>query len=493
MMLSADEQKEFVAFAQRQKKLKSRKDLDLFKILQQKQAYKPTQIVEKLYPEDKNQIAYHAVRKRLMQQLIHFILLKSNENQEASTLGFISLAKFLFDKKLEKLAWEFLKKAEKLATQNEQYDLLNSIYNLQIIKVESNFSDPLDEIISKRNANKILADEDEKANIANSLIKKQLQEIRQQGKELDFGLITKKILHEYGLEETVGKRPSLLYKLMGIARSAVLVGKDFYHFEPYIIGQYDFTAKKYGFSPQHTYYELHLLYMIAHVLYRNRKFSQSIAYLEKIKEKLPMMEDGKAEEFYPRYALLLAANYSLNQQTAKAIEVVEALIKDSKANLNQQDSLNAYLNLSIYYFQEENYKKANQCFLTIQHSDAWLIKKMGREWALKKNLIELIAQYELKNYDLARSKVKTIEKNFADMLVQPLYKNGKAYLFFIKQLIDNPTAKPEKLFKQTDDLFTFDPIAQEDLQEIRFYAWLKAKLLKAKYQEVLAELVGRVE
>jgi hypothetical protein len=493
--LSTNEQKEFASFAQRQKKLKNRKDLDLFQLLCQKQNYNSTQILQKLYPKDKNQVAYHAIRKRLMQQLIDFILLKSAENQESTALGFIALARYLFDKNLEKLAWEFLKKAEKVAQTSEQYDLLNTVYNLQISKAESKFSEPLSIIIKKRNANKILADEDEKANIANSLIQQRLKEVREQGSELDFEQIIKHILQEYELSETVSKRPSLLYKLMTIARSAVLVSKDFYHFEPYLIEQYSFVAEKYGFLPQHIYYELSLLYMIAHVLYRNKKFSQSIGYLEKLRlllVKIATAQTTVKSTFLPRYVLLLSANYALNGQTSQAIQVLENLLNDTQISLNQQDSLNAYLNLSIYYFQEENYKKANQCFLTIQYSDTWLAKKMGREWALKKNLIELIAQYELKNHDLARKKLKTIKKNFADMLAQPLYQNVTVYLYFINQLIDNPTIKPEKLLKETDGLFSFDPIEEENLQEIRFYAWLKAKLLKKKYQEILSELVSRV-
>lgn len=490
---SADERKEFVAFAQRQKKLKNRKDLDLFKILTQKQEYKPAQILEKLYPTDQNRVAYHAVRKRLMQQLISFILLKSNENQEATTLGFLSLAKFLFDRKLEKLAWEFLQKAEKTALTNEQYDLLNAIYNLQITQIESEYAPPLKQTVEKRNQNKVFAEQDERANIANALIRQRLYEAKLQGEDLDFGFIIKKILKEYELSQTVVQRPSLLYKLMTIARSAVLVNKDFYHFEPYIIEQYLFVKQQFGFKKQHINYELHLLYMIAHVLYRNKKFALSITYLDRFYLLLTSTPSvALYQSFFPRYALLLSANYALNSQTSEAIKTLESLLKDTKITLYQEDSLNTYLNLSIYYFQEENYKKANQCFTTIQHLDTWLIKKMGREWTLKKSLIELIAQYELKNYDLARTKLKSIEKSFADMLKQTLYKNVNAYLYFIKQLLDNPSVKPDKLFAKTDELFTFDPIAEEDLQEIRFYAWLKAKLLKKKYQEVLAELVGRV-
>jgi hypothetical protein len=486
---STDEQKEFASFIQRQKKLKNRKDLELFKLLSHKQTYKSAQILAKLYPNDTNQVAYHAVRKRLMKHLIDFILLKSDGKQQATVLGLISFA--LFDRKLEKLAWELLKKAEKVALAYEQHDLLNAIYNLQINQADSEFADDLTVIIEKYHKNKIYAEEDEKANIANKLIQQKLKEVRLQGNELNFKEIVKSVLQAYNLSEVIAKRPSLLYKLMTITRSAVLVSKDFFHFEPYITEQYQFVTEKYGFQAQHAHYELNILYMIAHVLYRNKKFSQSIGYLEKMKN-IMSGKKNLENDFYAKYTLLLAANYALCKQTHLSIQLVEEALKDKKNYLSQEDSLNAYLNLSIYYFQEENYKKANQCFIAVQSSETWLVKKMGREWVLKKNLIELIAQYELKNYDLSRTKIKNIEKNFADMIAQPLYQNVKAYLYFIKQLLDNPTIKPEQLFAQTNTLFSFDPIAEEDLQEIRFYAWLKAKLLKKKYQEVLTELTNRV-
>ncbi len=485
---STNEQKEFASFIQRQKKIKNRKDLELFNLLAQKQNYKSAQLLAKLYPTDQNQVAYHAVRKRLMRHLIDFILLKSNEKQTSTTLGVLTLA--LFDRKLEKLGWEFLRKAEKVALKHEQYDLLNAIYNLQISQSDSEFADDLEEIIEKYKQNKILADEEEKANIANQLIQQKLVEVRLQGKELDFKAIIKQTLQIYQLSETIAKRPSLLYKLMTIARSAVLVSKDFYRFEPYLIEQYQMVVEKHGFSPQHAYYQLSLLYMIAHVLYRNKKFAQSMSYLEKMKAIFASQTHLQAQ-FYTKYALLLSANYALNKQTVEAIKLLENTLKEKKNSLSIEDSLNMYLNLSIYYFQEENYKKANQCFLSLPSSQARLVKKMGREWVLKKNLIELIAQYELKNYDLARNKLKSIEKNFADMLAQSLFQNVKAYLYFIRQMLNNPHTKPDQLFAQTDELFSFDPIAEEDLQEIRFYAWLKAKLLKKKYQEVLEELVSR--
>src|SRR5690606_26624583 len=103
--------------------------------------------------------------------LSDFILLKrmaEDTTASAPIMGLLALARYLFEVRLEKQAWHYLRKAEKLAQGSEQYDLLNTIYNLQIEKADNEFADDLDQIIAKRNQNKLAADEDERANIANS-------------------------------------------------------------------------------------------------------------------------------------------------------------------------------------------------------------------------------------------------------------------------------------------------------------------------------------
>src|SRR6478609_6346296 len=175
--LTADQKKEFLDFMKRQSQQKLRKDAELFQVLLQKKAYTPEDLQRKLYPEADNSMAYYALRKRLMRQLSDFILLKRMEDDTTSAssiMGMVSLATYLFEAQVDRLAWNLLRKAEKLATENEQFDLLNNIYNLQIEKADNEFADDLSLIIQKRNANKIAADEEERANIATSLIRKQL-------------------------------------------------------------------------------------------------------------------------------------------------------------------------------------------------------------------------------------------------------------------------------------------------------------------------------
>lgn len=486
-----EDQREFTAFVKRQRKTKNRKDLELFVIFNQEKEYKPKAIVAKLYPESNNQVAYHALRKRLMRHLMDFVVLKRMEEDtstNSSIMGMISLARYLLDKGSERLAWIFLHKAEKSATEAELFDLLNSIYNLQIEHAQSEFADPLKDIIQKYEENKQKADEDERANIANSVIKQQLQQIRLEGTNIDFDPIIKKVLAHYNLTQAVSKRPRLLYKLMSIARSAVLVKKDFYAFAPYLISQYEQLEKNHGFASSQQFYRLSMLYMIAHVLYRSKRFDDSISYLEQLKSELDRIK-GYHDTFYPKYALLLAANYAFSYQSDKAVTITEELLNKHHNLLETKDELNAIVSLGLYYFHMQQYRKVVECVVKLNHSDQWYEKKMGKEWVMKKNICEMIFYYDYGDYDIAFNRLRSIERNYKDVFKREHYQNALNFLKLIKVFFDRPdlVSKPE-FIEKVDNTLEFLPFEEEDLQAVSFYAWLKSKMVKKNYYEVLLEL-----
>lgn len=493
---SLEDQREFAAFVKRQRKTKNRKDLELFKILVQPKSYKPKEIVALLYPLKPNKVAYHALRKRLMRHVMDFVVLKRMEEDSStssSIMGMISLARYLFDKGSERIAWLFLHKAEKSANEAEFFDLLNTIYNLQIEHAQSEFADELFEIIKKYDDNKRKADEDERANIANSVIKQELKSLRISGKNMDFDQVIKDNLEKYNLTAAVSERPRLLYNLMSIARSAVLVKKDFHAFAPYIIEQYELLEQTHGFASSQQFYKLSLLHMISHVLYRSKRFDDSINYLMIMEQELNSIK-GYRETFYPKYALLLAANYAFNRQSDKASVILEELLNKNGKLLETKDELNAIINLGLYYFHQEQYKKVVECVIRLNHSDQWYEKKMGKEWVMKKNLCEMIFYYDYGNYDLAFNRLRSIERNFKDFFKQANYQNALSFLKLIKSFFDRPdlVSKPEFLDK-VDGSLKFLPFEEEDLQAVSFYAWLKSKMVKRKYYDVLIELAHSLD
>jgi len=393
--LLPEHQKEFALHLQRQKSKQQRKDIELFRLLTERnnRSTKAKALPDTLYDNRPDRMAYHALRKRLMRQLADFILLKSREYDVSATAEItqlIALARYLFDRGVDKTAWSMLRKAEKNALRNEHFDLLNTIYHIQLEKSDSEFADPLDEIIQKRNQNKPLYDEEERAIIAQALITRQLNEAKMAGYTPDFESVVSETLAQYQLTAVVSQRPALLYKLIMMVRSTVLVRKDYHAFEPYIIAHYTHMQGSGALAPRYGYIQLRLLYMIAQTLYRNRKFGESLSYLAQVQHLLNTSQSAYFGQFYPRLVMLSAANYIYDNRREQAIGLLESLLRDYAKTLPIKDALNAQMNLAFYYFQEENYAKASRLLLTIPHSDQWCQKKMGIEWVLKKNLSELI-------------------------------------------------------------------------------------------------------
>jgi hypothetical protein len=491
---SAEDKKEFGYFIQRQKLKKGRKDFELFQLLQQKKRHKPQDLIAALYPQAPNAVAYYALRKRLMQHLTDYIVLKrmaGDPTAGSTIMGWVSLARYLFEARADRLGWNMLRKAEKLAAENEQFDLCNTVYNVQIEKADNEFADELGEIIRKRDENKRCADEDERANIANSIILQRLAAARTQGRDLQFNATIVEVLKTYGLTQAVSQRPALFYRLMSIARSAVLAQKDFFSFAPFIISQYQLVSGKHGFSQAHQFYKVSLLYMIAHVLYRNRQFRLSNDYLAQLLAALQGQAKACSGAFYPKYIFLKTANDAFLGQVNQSIALMEHLLATQSGVLGQRDSLTARLGLSFLYFAREAYPKANKLLLQINPSHKWAEKIMGKEWVLRKCLGEIIIQYEFGNLDLALDKVKACHKIFAELLHQPVYNNVRAFLHLLEQLILHPHEVTHKAFlKKVEDTLHFISLEREDLQAISFYAWLKAKMVNRPYYEVLLELAG---
>lgn len=109
---------------------------------------------------------------------------------------------------------------------------------------------------------------------------------------------------------------------------------------------------------------------------------------------------------------------------------------------------------------------------------------------MKKSLMELIIQYELGNTEVVEARLRAFHLQYKEMYRHPLYKRVKLYLDFLQQINNDPRLLSDKSFEQKIIAsLTTIPEAQEDLQAMSFYSWLKAKLQKRPYYEVLLETV----
>ncbi|MDQ2769684.1 MAG: hypothetical protein M3Y54_04195, partial [Bacteroidota bacterium] len=420
LTLNIDERRDFGVFIQRQRrKTNGRLDSRLYELLVQAKELKPEQIISKLYPDEPNAVAYYALRKRLMRHLTDYLLLRQRQldtTAAATVRGHLTLAQYLFEAGIPRLAWNTLRKAEKLGRESEQYEHLNAVYNLQIQYASSPHAESLDEVLPRYRLNKKAADEAERANIADSVLRQRLRQSRGKDRVLvPADDILREVLAEYDLLEAFARSPSLLSRLMSITRNAMLVRRDFAAFAAFIERCYKLMERRHGFAPAQCGHQLRLLYMLAHALYRSRRFAESVGYLAQAQALLASGPGRQFGEFAPRFTLLLAANYSFLQRNSESIELLDALLRNPKP-LAQNDELAVRLQLTFHYFAEGKFAKANQVLLSLGRTDHWLEQHLGLEWMLNRNIGEMLIQVELGNTEVALGRLRALERIIREQL-----------------------------------------------------------------------------
>lgn len=490
--LTKNEQKEFRQFIQRNRFKHLRIDLELFNLFVADYAYEKDEILKLLYANKKvDRNAYHSVRKRLIKHLNDFIYLKridTDESKEAAISKILILVRHLFSNNLTKLAWKQLHKAERLATASELNNQLQLVYEIQIEHYDSNYlSSTLKELVKKRKESAILAQEDQNLKIIGSFVKQELNKVKINAQDLDLERILDLLLNTFDMGDSLFRRPKLRYNFVLIARGIILANKQFYSFEEYVISNYKKIAAS-GYFDNRPVHQINILYIISHTLYRNKKFEEAIFYLNDMHHFLGCVQKGIFNRFYVKYELLRAACENFTGNINKAIDRLENVAKQKI--LLKEDEFNVQLNVSIYYFQLGNFKKANQLIIKMEHTDNWYEKNMGVEWRLKKNMIEIIYQYELERPEIALNRLEALQKRYKALFLTAKYKRVAVFLGVIKQLIKDPQiAQTKKFNEQVEGAFEWVGNEKEDLQAMSYYAWLKSKMTQQKFFNVLSDLI----
>ena len=493
--LTKSEQKDFRHFIQRNRYKSSRVDLDLFNLFTAEKEYGKEEILLALYGEKVDRNNYHSTRKRLIKHLNDFIYLQQiddDESLEAVISKNLILIRHLFSHNLEKLAWKNLQKTEKLALKGELNHQLQLIYELQIEHYDGHYlSDSLKELVKKRKEFAELAREDQNLKIIGSFVRQELDKVKIQAQELDLDRVLDLLLNTFEMKDSLFRRPKLRYNFVLIARGIILANKEFYSFEEYVIRNYE-KIEVSGYFDNRPSHRVNMLYIVSHTLYRNKKFAEAIQYLNEMKLFLKDVNKGVYNRLNPRYYLLRAACENFRGNLEQSIQILETL--QNEKFINREDEFNAKINLSIYYFEQKDYKKANRLLQNLGHTDNWFEKNMGVEWRIKKNLIDVIYQYELGRTELALDRIYSLERIHGDLFRTKKYNRVVVFLGLMKKVIKNPQeVESQSFFERVEASFEWVEKEREDLQAMSYYAWLKSKMTRQDFYPVMLELIRNID
>ncbi|MCE7990686.1 MAG: hypothetical protein HEP71_01845 [Roseivirga sp.] len=479
--LDEGDHREFQFFIQRSRQKKGRKDLALFSFLASGET-DTHKLKEKLEVNDN---AYHTLRKRLYKHLSEFVILKSMD-QDATASGRVNatytMAKYLFQKGLSAAGWKLLLRAEHFGLQYELFDLLNTIYLLQMEYCHLNADLQLSSIIAHYEQNGNRLRQSEKIIVLQAVLKERVTNSRRQGEEVSFGDILTETLTDFNMKRLSRESPKILFSLMSTLRQWVVVSKEFHSFEPTLERSYLSLTHK-----ENHYYMVQLMVMLAHTKYRTKKFSESMHYLGALSIHLDHTPVHFQKSTLIKVNQLKAANLIFLGGLKESILLLEEL---AKQKLPERVRGNVITNLGIYHFYQQDYKRCIQLLNTYDHTDTWYKNHLGLEWLLKRDLMAVLLFNDSGQKDLAESKIRSIERKYTALFHQKRYKRAATFLTLIKRIVyEEEILNLADLEKKVQVSWEWVPRQEEDLQAMIFYAWLRSKITKQTFYECMVEMI----
>lgn len=485
---SSEEQQGFLLFLEHRNKTKDPKNVQLFKYLKENK-YTSKEICSKLYP-DNNASAYHALRKRLYDNIIDFIASSNLNNENSLEMNIIKLlivARNFFQKKQYKVAINILNKAEKKAKEHFQFTLLSEIYHTKIQFAHVSENADINIFINEFEENKKNQRIEEQLNMVYAKIRLTINDVIFKGDTVNLKEIIDKTFTELNIVPEDVLTFKSFYQLITIYSISAFATKDYLSIENYLTDTYN-KLKNHKNIDNQQYYHIQVVYLMANMFFRNKKFKQALEFLSIMEDLMTKEKTPFFKTFNSKHKNLLALTLNYSGNIDAAIEIIEQLHKNSNDPI--ETTLDIHLCKTMYYFQKGNFKHANKLINQLYHTDSWYEQKAGIEWVMKKNLIDILLQIELDNIDLVSSRILSFRRRYNEYLKSINQHRVLVFLKFIERIHKEPELlKTKKLNDSLELAFDYKTPESEDIFVMSFFAWLKAKTKGLNLYDTTIELV----
>ncbi len=486
-----EEKKGFEHFVNRFRVRENRKDLDLFHRLSLTEKLTQEEAFNILYKGVNEKEAYHALRKRLLGHLIEFISVKEiNEhkgNTHYNSQGLLNLAAYLFDRDAYEPGWQYLNRAYRSESKKENYLLQSKIFMLWLENWEDYQGDEkFNSIYKAYVSSKDKAEKEQRLKLALSIIKRKIEQYKQQLKEIQIDAIIKDVTDGLELKKKDFYSVENLNYITKIIRSSSLVSEDYEGVESFLRTRIKKIDKKenqdfYSFE----YWEL--VYFHAHALYRLKKIPKSREVLQEIDLTKGDLQKSKKEDLFCKVELLKWACDFYDNQLNAAIHRLLLHESGTPFEKNIVHDLDRKLNLITSFFASGEYSRGIGVIKSIKHSNQWIQKKKGLEFRIKFQLIELLYFLETGKIDLVLAGVRSMKRIIKDVIrLNPNYKNLNVFLNVINTSVQQGSFNG---LERELDKFHFNPFKRENIQAMAFYAYLRCKVMGKDYYKTLIDLV----
>lgn len=484
-LMDADDKKAFESHLHERNKRNDVQNIKLFKLLETDDI----NTINKIYGS--NNAAFHALSKRLYDNLVSFMANRTfvnNTGEAHEVLRLLVVSRLFLEHKLTKTAFKCLAKAEIIAADLEHFSLLNEIYHTLIQYAHLRPGLSLDTLIEKFNANTEKLRNEEQLNIGYALLRHELADITHHGKVVDFKEFITGTINRLGISLKEALSFKSLYQMLFIANEYASLNSNFTLVEHFVRKSYNFIVGKEETAGRQLYYHISILYFMANIHFRNRRFAESENTLAAM---LTQMQQQKGR-YYPlfnlRYVLLLSLTKNYSGDPKGAVAVAHAALENAGAKADVTDLHDLRLALVVYCLLQED-KTVAGYMRQYTHTDSWYEKKLGMLYAIRKSLVEILMHVQFENTELALSRIKSFKRRYKRYLAEVNEDRVMDYVLLLERYVLKPEVAATPRFKNKV-LSMVQPGTKEDIFVLSFIGWMLAKADKKLPYNVTAELMS---
>lgn len=469
--MTKDEVRFFKMYQARYQTGFDRKDEAYFDYVRQTaDEYDEEYIVKKLYgKDDKN--SFFRLKNRLLADLGKNLVFQHFDDIDAPAYIQLLLAKQCLRKRLFKPAAHFLKKAEKVAEDFENFELLDIIYGDYIRLSHEVFTIDPEVYIDKRKENMLRLSELRKIDDIVALVAHKLkrsQNFSQTGENV-VKLLEKVIKTHSGQAE---QSPRLMVGTFRAVSQILIQKHDYFGLDQYVADAHKKFLQADLFNKGYAEMNLQMLTYRANALVKLKRFDEAGAIAEELNK---LITSAKYNNWFAKYAFFYyntLVNIYSETDIDKAIDLIEQM--QNQTNLKSLDfyALFVPLNLAILWFGKGNYRSSIRYFNELYHTEVF--EKSATDLQLKISVAELMARYELGDFDYLQHRTKQVRKTYKDLLAEHNFERDKEFIAILEMLMQSPIPKSNDKLLAKAKKFLQLPVT--DNQVMDYNDWLKQKI-----------------
>lgn len=454
--------------------------------------------IAKAYKKDaeKGKSRFHALRRRVASQLVDFLAYLESEDAspEAEIERKIRASKYLRRADCKDWSDELLAKASNEAADIGDIFTKAWVLNEEIRALGTAINPGVDEILTKREPMSKAIDEEQRILLAEHDFRKALSERRAKGDASDALPLMKSISEKHHVGKNELKDVVTLHRMTTLFRLVLLVDKAFPELRSFLRDQYERIQELGGYSKGQHHLEMEMKYARAHAAYRCRDFDEALSLIKEMRQKSNHSLSIKGHNWLTKALLLEAQTMNFSGDLDGAIGLLDGLMESDLFVSEEPDSLNLKLNLSVLYFQKGRFELTEDILRSFNRRDGFYQNRMGREWLLKKQMIDLITCIELHEDHRAKGLIVRIKQGMGDFFRQKRYRRVEVFLQQIEHYMNHRDEwEGEDRLKDLQDKLEEQDKEMEDLQAVAFYTWLKSKAMRVNYYALLLEMLRSKE